>query len=159
MKRLFPLLLIVVAFGCKSGAQIPPTSHSVTLTWTGPCTAGQTASQCGYVISSAVISGSSCPATTGTNYTPIQSQSAPLTATTYTDTSVTGKTVCYVAQTIEGGAVSNPSNTAGPFTVPANPTAPALNGTQASIEQHKADSLPAPDPQIAKVENLKAFVR
>lgn len=159
MKRLFPLLLIVVAFGCKSGAQIPPTSHSVTLTWTGPCTAGQTASQCGYVISSAVISGSSCPATTGTNYTPIQSQASPLTATTYTDTSVTGKTVCYVAQTVAGSAVSGPSNVAGPFVVPANPTAPALSGQQASIEQRKAEPLPVPEPQIAKVENLKAFVR
>lgn len=158
MKRLsLSILIIATAIGCR--AQIPPTSHSVTLTWTGPCTSGQTASQCGYVISSAIITGSSCPSSSGTNYTPIQSQSSPLTTTTFVDLSVAGKTVCYVAQTVAGSAVTQPSNIAGPFTVPANPTAPVLSGTLASNETHEKQLSPHAETQIARVENMHGAVR
>lgn len=90
--------------------------------WQG-CT---TSAPCTYVISRATVSGSSCPATTGTNYTPLN-QSAPVSGLSYTDNNVAGLNVCYIAQTLQGSAVSQPSNVVGPFQVQAVPLAPNLN--------------------------------
>jgi hypothetical protein len=127
---LLPLCVIVlISAGCHG--QVPPTNHTVSLTWTAPSASGgwagcTVAAPCTYVISRVTVTGSSCPSTTGTNYTPIN-QSNPATTTSLTDSSASGLTVCYIAQTLQGSAVSNPSNTAGPLTVPPNPLAPSLN--------------------------------
>lgn len=69
------------------------------------------------------------------NYTPLNS-SSPTSALTFTDTGAAGLSVCYIAQTEQGGAVSQPSNVAGPFVVPASPGAPSTpNGTVADMVQ------------------------
>jgi hypothetical protein len=133
MKRIALLFAFGMAFGCLSAcshAQVPPTHHSVTLSGTAP--AGCTG--CTYVFSRATITGSACPATTGTSYTPLN-QASPAAAVSFTDTTASGSTACYVAQTLQAGAVSVPSNVAGPFTVPADPAAPSLTGQTASMDQ------------------------
>ena len=131
MKRyLFAIagLCVGVAIGCHG--QVPPTSHTVTLTITPPPgVSGYT-----YVVSRATAT-TTCPTPdiTTPNYTPLN-QSNPMTGTTYVDAAVAGQTVCYIAQSVVGGAVSGPSNTAGPFAVPANPTAPSIGGQSAKNE-------------------------
>jgi len=117
------LALALATVGCAH-SQVPPTVHSVTITITPPAgVSGAT-----YVISRAT--GSTCPSSAATNYTPLN-QSAPATGTSFVDAGVAGLSVCYIAQTVQGGAVSGPSNVAGPFVVPANPTAPSINGQSA----------------------------
>jgi len=124
------LFLAVVAFGCH--AQVPPSNHTVQLSWTAPQATGSwagctTANPCSYVISRATVASgaTSYPGTAGTSYTPLN-QSSPATETSFTDSGASGTTDCYIAQTIQGSAVSLASNAVGPLVVPANPLAPAL---------------------------------
>lgn len=127
MTRFLPLLLLAGALGCAH-AQLPPTNHTVSLTWSAPagCTS---AAPCTYVISRAtVVAGTTaCPAPnlTTPNYTPLN-QSAPATGLSYVDPTASGTTACYIAQTLQGSAISAPSNTTDPAVVPANPNAPSL---------------------------------
>jgi hypothetical protein len=127
------IAVILTAVGCRS--QVPPQSHLVTITWTTPtptstwagCGTGVNA--CTYIISAlSVTAGTlSCPSSTGSNYTALNA-SSPVTGNTYTDTTNTGKTMCYVGQTVQGAAISTASApTAVPVVVPGNPTAPPLN--------------------------------
>lgn len=133
--------------GCAH-AQVPPKSNAVALSWSAPsgCTSG-----CSYVVSRiALASGTaSCPApnVTTPNYTPLN-QASPVTATAYTDAGAGALTVCYIAQTELGGSVSQPSNTAGPFVVPANAIAPAIIGQTTSAELAQPMFL-LPSPQLA----------
>ena len=131
----YAILALALIAGCAH-SQVPPTVHTVTITITAPV--GVTGAT--YVISRAT--GASCPATTGTAYTPLN-QSAPISGTSYVDSAASGS-VCYIAQTVQGGAVSGPSNVAGPFVVPANPTAPVINGQSAKNDM--------PEPTLAKNE-------
>lgn len=131
MKRYVSFVVLAVvgvlgfgALGCHG--QLPPTNRVVNLSWSTPaagsgwagCGSGQPV--CTYVISRAPASGGICPATTGTAYTPLNA-SSPATGLTYTDAAAGGLTVCYVAQTLQSGAVSIASNSTGPLTVPGNP--------------------------------------
>lgn len=133
------LLFAAAAVGCKSGAQVPPTSHTVTITITPP----SGATGLSYVVSRAV-GAATCPTpnVTTPNYTPLN-QSNPMSGTTFVDSGVAGQTVCYIAQSVVGGAVSQPSNTAGPFAVPANPTAPSIGGQTAEVVLPSDFKLPA----------------
>ena len=143
--KLAALFALALAAGALTAchAQLPPTTHSVALTWTAPTSpACNAAAPCTYVISRATGT-STCPAVnlTTPNYAPLNS-SSPVSALTFTDTAAAGLTVCYIAQTLQGGAVSQPSNTAGPFVVPASPGAPSTpNGTVADMVQ---PALPVP---------------
>jgi hypothetical protein len=134
MKKLLFLLPFLALTACH--AQLPPTTHSVALTWTAPTSpACTTAAPCTYVISR--FQGTTCAAVnlTTPNYTPLNS-SSPTSDTKFTDTGAAGTTACYIAQTLQGGAVSLPSNTAGPLVVPASPGAPSTpNGTVADLVQ------------------------
>lgn len=162
MKKLALFALVGIFAGCHAGAQIPPTSHTLTITVTNaPCQAGAPASQCGYVFSEAVVTGSSCPSTSGANYAPVN-QSAPVAQpssgnASFVDSGVAGKNVCAIAQTVQGGAVSQPSAAIGPFVVPANPTAPAL-GSGVIAEVKPALPLLPTNETVAKLE-IKAVVR
>jgi hypothetical protein len=136
MKKLLLLLPFLALTACH--AQLPPTTHSVALTWTAPASpACTTAAPCTYVLSRISVSGTTCPAANVTtpNYSPLNSAN-PVSTLSYTDTAAAGLTVCYIAQTLQGGAVSQPSNTAGPFVVPPTPGAPSTpNGTVADLIQ------------------------
>lgn len=132
------LLLGWLSVGCAHG-QVAPTNHQVALTWTAPAASGSWAgctpsAPCTYVISRITVTGSTCPAANVAtpNYTPLNASSA-VSTTSYNDTSASGLTACYIAQTEQGSAVSGPSNVAGPFVVPANPLAPSLTGAEASV--------------------------
>lgn len=124
--KIFVFVAAVFAvIGCH--AQVPPTNRTVTLTWTAPTTC-TTAAPCTFVISRATLAAgtTTCPTTLTTNYTPLN-QSAPTSALEYVDPSAAGTLDCYIAQTLQAGGVSQPSNTAGPVSVPTNPVAPSLN--------------------------------
>lgn len=133
MKRLLSLSIVALAtVGCH--AQVPVTTHSVTLTWTAPAASGNwggctAASPCTYVASRITLASgtTTCPApnVTTPNYTPLNAAS-PVSGTTLTDTGAVGLTVAYIVQTEQGGSVSGPSNCAGPLVVPASPLAPTL---------------------------------
>lgn len=159
---ILPILAIVVA-GCHSSAQIPPTSHTATLTVTNsPCAAGTPASTCGYVFSRAVVTGSSCPGTgTPGTYTPLnQGSPTPQPATgnaSYVDASAAGDTVCYIAQTVQGTAASASSAAVGPSAVPANPTAPSI-GTPA-IAQDDRPAAPLATDLALNAPAVKVVVR
>jgi hypothetical protein len=142
MRKLLFLLPFLSLTACH--AQVPPTTHSVNLTWTAPIASGGwtgcgTPNTCTYVVSRLTLAAgkTACDPVnlTTPNYTPLNS-SSPVSATSFTDTGAVGTTACYIAQTEQGGAVSQPSNTAGPLTVPASPGAPSTpNGTVADLIQ------------------------
>lgn len=149
-------------------AQVPPTTHSVALTyqapvpvsggiWQTPCGTATGESPCTYILSRiAVAAGATgCPVPSGTiTYTPLNS-SSPATGLTYTDSSATGA-VCYIAQAVQLGTIGGPSNTAGPLTVPANPGAPTMgNGTVTKLDKPQAPMPPSSDPQVASEQTPK----
>ena len=134
------LLLGWLSTGCAHG-QVTPTNHQVALTWTAPAASGSWAgctssAPCTYVISRLTVTAgtTSCaaPNISTPNYSPLNA-STPVSNTSYNDTGAAGLTVCYIAQTEQGSAVSQPSNVAGPFVVGANPGSPVVNGTESKL--------------------------
>jgi hypothetical protein len=138
VSRMLVALFAVAALAGCAHSQMPPTTHSVALTWTAPTSpACNAAAPCTYVLSRISVSGTTCPAVNVTtpNYSPLNSAN-PVSSLSYTDTAAAGLTVCFVAQTLQGGAVSQPSNAAGPFVVLPTPGAPSTpNGTVADLVQ------------------------
>lgn len=154
------LLLPVYVFvawlftGCAH-AQVTPTAYQVDLSWTAPVASGTWAgcgnpSTCTYVVSRYTFTATdkACPTpnTTTANYTPLNA-AAPVSVLTLNDTTASGTTACYIAQTEQGSpaAVSQPSNVLGPLVVPGSPLAPALGGAAATT----ADVKPLPLPSAA----------
>jgi hypothetical protein len=136
MKRIFAAFaLAVLAAGCHG--QVPPASSAkVVLTWTAPVASGNwtgctTAAPCTYAIYRAT--GATCPASTSTAFQEVTTPTARPSGTTWTDTTATGMTVCYIAATIQGTQNSGPSNTAGPIAVPGVPLAPALGTPSTAV--------------------------
>jgi hypothetical protein len=161
--RILALIATLACLSMTAGCQITPASHSATLTVTNsPCTPGAAASTCGYVFLKAVVTGSSCPATTGTSYTPLN-QASPVPQpssgyATYTDPSAAGQTVCYIGQTCQGSLCFSPSAAVGPATVLPNPLAPAL-AAPSTAENEKPEQIePSGDTQMAQVA-LRVKVR
>jgi hypothetical protein len=162
-------ILILATQGCKSQI-IPPTNHTFTVqVTTGPCTAAQNSSQCGYVFSEAVAVNGICPPTTSAAWIQLNTTPAVQPSTgvaQFTDNSAAGKTVCGLAQTVTAfgtgqQGVSLASNMAGPYVVPANPLAPNVNGTQANEIKPVLPMLTpkgSTGPALAKVE-VRAFAR
>ena len=140
---LLPLyaFLAWVSVGCAHG-QVKPTAFQVDLSWTVPAASGSwagctTAAPCTYVASRIALAAgaTTCPAANVAtpNYVPLNTAS-PTTSASFDDTTAVGLTVCYIVQTEQGTAVSQPSNVAGPFAVPASPLAPSLTGNQTVAE-------------------------
>jgi hypothetical protein len=129
MKRIFLLTAAMLALaGCHAVSQVPPSAPpTASITWTAPAANGGAAYT--YVVSRATATGTTCPVTTGTAYTPLN-QTTPTTALNYTDSTVTsGSSYCYIAQTLQSGLVSAPSSPSAVLTVPTvpgPPTAPAV---------------------------------
>lgn len=157
MKRLLLLsTLSILSVGCH--AQMPPTTHTVALTWTAPSSGGTPPYV--YIMSRITLTSgaTACPAVNYVtpNYTPLNS-STPVSATSYTDTTATA-TVCFVVQAQDSAkAIGNASNTAGPYVLPTNPTAPVtLGGAVTADLQQPALPLPSQGadapPVVAKLE-------
>lgn len=155
MKR-YASLFLFAALGCH--AQVTPTPQkNVDLSWTAPvqpaCT---TAAPCTYDVSRITLAAgtSTCPApnVTTPNYTPLNSAN-PVSGTTYTDTSAVGLTTCFIVQTVQGGQVGQPSNTAGPFVVPSLPGIPGV--PSGSVADLKQPALPQPTLDSAPVLTAK----
>ena len=149
---LLALVMLCCTLGCHS--QVTPTNSVVTLggtvpapsgTWLG-CVAGQPA--CTFVFSRALVTGATCPPATGSTYTPLN-LSSPATTLAYTDNTVSGLTACYIGQILQAGNVSQPSNTAGPFVVPASPLAPSVVGQTSTAGLVKPALLPDTRPVLA----------
>jgi hypothetical protein len=132
--------------GCKSGGQqLTPTQHVVQLTVTSTVAAGST-----WVATKETLAtgATTCDAPTSTNYKQINT--TPQASSVFDDTTSAGTTVCEFMQYILNGATSPASNVVGPLVVPANPTAPVVNGTSASVGDAKP--LPPPEPTMAKTK-------
>lgn len=145
-------IVLFAVSGCHAGAQITPTSYEVNLSWSAPaaCTA---AAPCTYGVSRTPEVSGACPATTGTTYALVGTSASQ--ATTFTDTTVAGGTTyCYIAQTEQAGAVSQPSNTA-IIVVPPTPLAPTLatpttGTTAASVAAPTATDMAMSSPMELK---------
>jgi opacity protein-like surface antigen len=158
MRKMLVALTAVAALAVGCHAQVPPTTHTVALTWTATSSGGTPPYS--YIMSriSLTTGTSACPAVNYAtpNYTPLNS-SAPTSGTAYTDSAAQG-TVCYVVQAQDSAkTVGNASNTAGPLVVPGNPAAPVtLGGSVTAALQQPA--LPKPSggadapPVVAKLE-------
>jgi hypothetical protein len=105
---------MMAAAGCT---QVPPaTTFKVNLTWnaaqatsTWPgCT---TAQPCVFAVYRAVASGAICPAFSATAWTEITTSATRPSAGAYSDKSAAGLDVCYVVETVQASANSDPSNT------------------------------------------------
>lgn len=136
------LVLAVTAFGCH--AQVPPTTHNVTLNW-GATTTGGTPPYT-YIMSRISLTAGTptCPPVnlSTPNYTPLNSAS-PVTPTNYIDTTATG-TVCYTVQAEDSvKSVGGASNTAGPLVTLTNPNAPVTLGGDVTADV-KQPALPKP---------------
>jgi|ERR1700674_2555284 hypothetical protein len=108
-------LLILILFCNVVHAQ----AHSASLTWTASTDSGVSYNI--YRLSGA------CPSAATTGFAKITA--APLTATTYTDSTVAPGTYCYYATAVLNGAESIPSNLASAVILPAAPTALSVAGT------------------------------
>jgi hypothetical protein len=154
-RMLVALFAVVACAGCAH-SQVPPTTHTVALTWTAPTSGGTP--PYAYIMSRVTLTTgtSACPAVNYTtpNYTPLNS-ATPVSATNYTDTTASG-TVCFVVQAQDSlKAVGNASNTAGPLVMPTNPSAPVtLGGVVTGDLKQPALPLPSEDapPVVAKLE-------
>lgn len=158
----FALALGLLAVGCGH-AQVTPTSYQVDLAWVAPvasgswlgCGTGQPA--CSYVMSRLTVAAgaTACPAVnlSTPNYAPLNT-ATPAAGLTFVDTGAVGTTACYIVQTLQGTAVSNPSNVAGPLVVPASPLAPTLSAPTAV-----ADAKPLAVPTGKDAPVLTATVR
>lgn len=148
MKKILALVSVIMTTGCVHlPAQMSSPNKVVQLSWTAPAldpinlpnwTGCGTPSTCQYVVSRAPASGNTCPAITGTAYTPLNS-SSPVSATTYTDSTSGGGKFCWIVQTVQlqsgTQTVSDPSNSTGPLQVPGKPGPPTSNsGAIASNE-------------------------
>lgn len=154
MNKILAIAILSVSAIAGCHGQVPPaTTHVVNLTLTPPasCTSG-----CTYAIFRCSASASVCADTTNTAWSEITSPTTRFSGTAYTDSSASGLTAFYVAETYQGGAHSGPSNTVGPLVVPASPLAPVVNGTAAQMEK-PLQSIDPGNPQVAKLE-LKAVV-
>jgi hypothetical protein len=119
MKRLLPILLLVLsAAGCAHSQQ-PVSTFSIAYTATAPSTC-TTAAPCAIEYSDTPQVSGSCPATI-----PTVGCTSVLGSTTCTHPSVTpGVTYCAVAQTVQAGATSVPTAVI-QVVIPTLPTAPA----------------------------------
>lgn len=167
-KKLF-IALVTLGFAMGCHGQLPPTNSVVTLggivpppptgsTWLG-CVSGQPA--CTFVFGRAVLPAgtSTCPQASGGAYTPLNA-AVPAATLSYTDNTVSGLTVCYEGQTLQAGNVSQPSNTVGPFAVPASPLAPSVTGQTSTAGLVKPALSPDTHPALAQLNapNLTARV-
>lgn len=152
MRKTFVMLTLMLGtlvFSTSGCAQHAATNYVMDLTVVPPT------GSYSFVFSRVIVTGSNCPtATTGT-YTMLNDATATA-ATNYEDNTVAGLKVCYVAQSkdtsVTPAAYSLPSNTAGPFNVPANPLAPTLSGSQTttSAEMVKPQVRPQSKPMPVK---------
>jgi hypothetical protein len=163
MRKMLVALVAVMALTVGCGhAQVPPTTHSVALTW-GATTSGGTGPYV-YVMSRVTVATGvkTCPDPTALPlaYVPLNS-SNPVTTVTYNDTTASG-TVCYVVQSKDSvNAYSAASNTAGPLVMPTNPNAPVtLGGAVTADLQQPALPQPTEGPDAPKtVAKLEAHIR
>jgi hypothetical protein len=70
----------------------------VTISWKLPVTCGTGWPACSYVVSRVMITGTTCPDTSATIYTPLNAQS-PTTLLAYVDSIPKNSSACYVVQT------------------------------------------------------------
>jgi hypothetical protein len=138
MNVLFLGFALAALLGCAhAGAQVPPASTEVVnLTWQAPSAAagwqGCTASApCSYAIYSSQASGGTCKPLTDSSWHEITTPASRPTGSTFTD-NAPGTSPCYNAETIQNGANSAASNTAGPIAIPATPLAPTLGNPAAA---------------------------
>ena len=144
--------MLLAGVGCAHAGQLPPTpGYNTVWTWTAP----SPCSGCTYVISTlSLASGTACPPSTGSNYTPQQTVTTGVSATTWTQTNTTGLTLCAVAQTIQGGQTSAASAQSAAVVNPTLPSAPGVpSGNSAvaiSAPPLMPNVLPAPSAQMAR---------
>jgi endoglucanase len=114
-KRLVSLAAFLLLCALTAEAQ-----HSVVLAWTASTDTGSTYDI--YRLSGA------CPTGTPSGFTLLNT--APITGTTYTDSTVTPGTYCYYATAVLGGQQSVPSNTVSVVILPAPPQGLKVNSSQ-----------------------------
>src|SRR6185312_9125888 len=109
MKKLISIVLLIGVAGCGGSVfgQVPPSkAPDIVWSWTAPSACNASA-PCSYYISVLVVPNgtTSCPASTGDSYTPING-GAPTSALTITDAGESlGTTVCAIAQSVQNGVV------------------------------------------------------
>lgn len=151
MKRVFLAFLLVLSLaGCGGNAvygQVPQKTVSVSYTWTAPATGCSTSTPCTYVLSTLTVANgtASCPAATGSNYTPVN-ESAPVSQTSYVYASPTlGTSMCAIVQAYNGLY----SNASAPSNVVVIPTQPGVTGPPTGSETSAALVKPALPPSIS----------
>jgi hypothetical protein len=117
MKR---LLYLVPLFAALLAVPARAQSHSVALSWTAPTDPG--------VNYNVYRLAGSCPAS-GTAGAFVKINTAPVTSTSYTDSTVALGTSCYYVTATLNGAESVPSNTVSGVVLPGAPTLLKITGT------------------------------
>jgi hypothetical protein len=151
LSLIFSASALLAGVGCAHAGQLPPTpGYNTVWTWTAP----SPCSGCTYVVSTLVLSsGTTCPASTGSNYIPQQTVTTGVTGTTWTQTNTTGLTLCAVAQTIQGGNTSTASAQSAAVINPTLPSAPGVPSGNSAVSALappvSPNSLPVPSSQMA----------
>lgn len=134
------LLLLFALCGIAAGchAQLPVSSYAINYNATAPSACTST-SPCQIAYSDVVQTGSSCPATTGTNYAAACTSASGSTSCSHSNVTP-NSTICAIAQTVQNGANSS---AAGPISiaVPALPGQPT-NPTGTVAPQQAAEVKP-----------------
>lgn len=148
-------LLLAGCGGCFSYSQVPPKNPDIVYTWTAPLTG--CASGCSYILSMLQVATgtTTCPASTGTNYTPVN-ESAPVSATTYTFLSAPQGTLqCAVVQA-SNGILSLPSAPSNVVSVPTAPPAPgAPQGSQQTASVTEPGNKTLADNRSFRIESAR----
>lgn len=161
-------LALMIPTGCSAQAPAPTKGFNVNLTATAPAADGDPNAY-SYAVYRETIIGTTCDATTSTNWKEITTPTARPTTPAYTDAGAGGTTACYFMVTYQvtsGAGVtpvvsanSGPSNVVS-VTVPGVPTAPAVNAPSTSQQS----MVQAPEPQneggttVSSVGNLRSFL-
>ena len=151
MKQFAALAIMALSLTACAPAQPAPTpGYNTTWTWPAPAT-GACIGSCSYIVSTlAVAPGTNtCPPATG-QYTPQQTATSALTATSWTQTGTTGQTICAVVSTYFSGATSAASTPSNVVTNPALPLAPGVPTGNATVSDLvRGPSLRMPLPQLS----------
>lgn len=133
---------LLLPVGCASQG-LTPTVHSWTITGSIPGETIPAGTSWFFFKETLSAAQATCDPPTSTNYKQVNAagQASP----TITDSTAAGTTICAFLQFQDGAipaATSPYSNVVGPLVVPANPTAPAANATQAENESPATQGAP-----------------
>lgn len=135
-KIIVPLIVALAAIGCHAQ------SSAVNLTWSAPAANGSwsgcsVSDPCVYAAFRCAAAASTCADISSSAWIEVTTADTRPSATSYSDTTAMGLIAYYFVETVQDGALSEPSNIAGPFAVGLTNPNPLLIGANSPQTQRR----------------------